>query len=468
MGNFSNHVFAVEFDTNKAYKLFNDPDDNHVGIDINSLKSNISEKAAYYSENSTKVDFELEMGQPIQSWIDYNGTTKVISVAVAPLLLPKPSQPLISYFFDLLPIMKNEMYVGLTSATGKLSSFHYILAWSFSTDRTAQAIDLSSLPKLLQSASTQSGSRATTVKIGLVSAVATFAFMIILIIVSLYLWKRAKLADNTEEWELDYPHRLEYKELYRATKGFNETELIGSGGFGHVYKGELWHTKEVVAVKKILNNARQGVREFVTEISSLGKMRHQNLVELRGWCKRNEDLIIVYEFMPNGSLDTHLSASKDNTRAILSWEQRLKILKGVASGLLYLHEEWGKVVVHRNIKSSNVLLGLDMTPKLGDFGLAKLYEHGTKPNTTRAAGTLGYMAPELLHMGKATTCSDVFVFGVLLLEVVCGRRPIELSAPENELDLVAWVRDCEVCGELMEVIITGWETSMIIRRWRWC
>ncbi|KAJ1692139.1 hypothetical protein LUZ63_008837 [Rhynchospora breviuscula] len=452
-GNFSNHVFAVEFDTAMAKDKFIETNGNHVGIDINDLNSIVSTTAGYYANESNKTDLLLENGQPIQAWIDYNGTIKVISVTIAPLSVSKPFKPLISLAMDLMPIFEEEMHVGFTSSTSKhRASSHYILAWSFRTGGAAQSIDLSSLPKLPNSSSRQSGHITTKIKVLIISTIAAFAFIVILVGVLLYAWKRTRLPEEIEDWELNHPHRIEYKDIYKATKGFNKTELLGSGGFGHVYKGIMPRTEEVVAIKRTSNNTRQGMREFASEILNLGRMRHRNLVELRGWCKQNEDLIIVYEFMPNGSLDTLLFNHKNSNRAITSWHQRLTILKGVASGLLYLHEEWKKVVVHRDINSSNVLLGTDLIPKLGDFGLARPYDHGENPQTTSAAGTRGYMAPELLHMGKATTSSDVFAFGVLLLEVACGRRPIEPSAPENEVSLVKWVKDCFLSSELTKVV----------------
>nr|CAD1827105.1 unnamed protein product [Ananas comosus var. bracteatus] len=264
-----------------------------------------------------------------------------------------------------------------------------------------------------------------------------------------YLKQRAKLAETLEDWELDHPHRFRYKDLYKATKGFKETELLGRGGFGHVFKGVIKHAGEEVAVKKISHNTRQGIREFIAEIASLGRMRHRHLVELKGWCKRNEDLLLVYEFMPKGSLDMLLFDSENST--ILSWQQRFKILKGVAAGILYLHEEWEQVVVHRDIKASNVLLDATMDAKISDFGLARLYEHGNNLHTTHVVGTLGYMAPEVSRTGRSTTSSDVFAFGALLLEVACGRRPIKFEAPPNELSLVDWVRECQEKGELLQV-----------------
>ncbi|KAJ3695916.1 hypothetical protein LUZ60_001293 [Juncus effusus] len=453
-GKFSNHVFAVEFDTNPG---INETNGNHVGIDINSIVSNISELAGYYNnetETPRKVDLDLQsaQGQAIQAWVDYDGNTKILNVTIAPVPMSKPFKPLISNSFDLAPIFKEYMYVGFSSSTGMYASSHYILAWSFRTGGTAQAIDLTQLPKYPKPPKSSSFSKAKVVKFVIISSIATFGFIAILIGLSVYLRKRAKFAETIEDWELDHPHRLRYKDLYRATKGFKESEVLGSGGFGHVYKGILRHTKEHVAIKKISNNTWQGMREFVSEIASLGRMRHRNLVELRGWCKRNDDLLLVYEFMPNGSLDTFLFNCNKNTKRTISWQQRLNILKGVASGLLYLHEEWEQVVVHRDVKASNVLLGSDMNPKLSDFGLARLYEHGSNPHTTHVVGTLGYMAPELSYNGKATTSSDIFAFGVLLLEVACGRRPIEPNAPYNELNIIEWVRDCELKGGILNVV----------------
>lgn len=191
------------------------------------------------------------------------------------------------------------------------------------------------------------------------------------------------------------------------------------------------------------------MREFVSEISSIGKLRHKNLVRLLGWCRRKGDLLLACEFMPNESLDKFLFYESKN---ILNWDQRFKIIKGVASGLLYLHEGYEQVVIHRDVKASNVLLDGEFNGKLGDFGLARLHEHGSNPGTTRVVGTLGYLAPEISKTGKATTKSDVFGFGAFLLEVVCGRRPIEPKATNEELVLVDWVWERLREGSLVDVV----------------
>jgi serine/threonine protein kinase len=269
---------------------------------------------------------------------------------------------------------------------------------------------------------------------------------------------RIKNRDVVEPWELDYgPHRFAYAELHRATRGFRDRELLGAGGFGKVYRGVLQGgeatTTTVVAVKRVSHESRQGLREFVAEIASIGRLRHRNLVQLQGWCRCRGDLLLVYDYMPNGSLDTHLFDHHHHlNKAVLTWPARRRVLRDVASALLYLHEGWEHVVLHRDVKASNVLLDADMSARLGDFGLAKLHERGSCPSTTRVVGTLGYLAPELTRTGKATCAADVFAFGALVLEVVAGRRPVEARAPPEELVLAEWAWERYAAGEVERVV----------------
>ncbi|CAM0876816.1 unnamed protein product [Alopecurus aequalis] len=409
-GKASNHVFAVEFDTVTDLEM-NETNGNHVGIDINSLVSNVSEQAAYYTGENKKVPVKLESAQQIQAWIDYDGGSSILNVTVAPVsVTDRPHRPLISTKLDLRSVVEESMYVGFSSATGKLASSHYILAWSFRTNGLAQSIDLRRLPKVPRQRTP--APKVLIIKFAAVACAGTLT-------------------------------------LIAAAMGFKDSGLLGSGAFGHVYKGVLGRRSgDEVAIKRISSGTRQGLREFVAEIASLGRMRHRNLVELRGWCKHDQDLLLVYEFMPNGSLDAHLFGGG---KQVLTWAQRFSIVRGVAHGLLYLHEEWEHVVVHRDVKANNVLLGADMGARLGDFGLARLYEHGANPATTRVAGTLGYMAPELTVTSRATTAADVFSFGALLLEVACGRRPIE-PADTDDVILVRWVRDCGLNGDLLRAV----------------
>ncbi|KMT18374.1 hypothetical protein BVRB_2g025270 [Beta vulgaris subsp. vulgaris] len=441
-GNLTNHIFAVEFDEVQDF-AFGDIDDNHVGININSMISVNSTPAGYYVDgNSTAQYLNMKSGETILCWIDYDSNKHQLNVSLS-LSDKKPSRSLLSYDVDLSPYVNEFMYVGFSGSTGLLASSHYIMGWSFKMNGVAKPLDLSSLPKLPRDKKTNFG------LIFGVSIGSVFAFFIVLGIAAYIVWLY-KNRDVIESWELDVgPHRFPYQELKKATKGFKDKQLLGFGGFGRVYKGTLSNSNTEVAVKRVSHESRQGLQEFVAEIATIGKLRHRNLVQLLGWCRRKGDLILVYDYMPNGSLDKYLF---NEPVMVLRWDQRFNIIKGVASGLLYLHEEWEQTVIHRDVKAGNVLLDADFNGKLGDFGLAKLYEHGTDPGTTRVVGTLGYLAPELTRTGKPTTSSDVFGFGALLLELACGRRPIEPKASPEELFLVDWVWDRWKEGAILDVM----------------
>ena len=271
--------------------------------------------------------------------------------------------------------------------------------------------------------------------------------------------RKRKFAELLEHWEVDYgPHRFKYKYLYIATKGFRDKELLDSGGFGRVYKGVLTTSEIEISVKKVSHESRQGMREFVAEIVSTGWLHHRNLVTLLGYCRRKGELLLVYDYMSNGSLDKYLF---DQPQVTLNWSQRFKVIKGVASRLFYLHEGWDQVVIHRDVKASNVLLDCELNGKLGDFGLARLYDHGTDPRTTHVVGTLRYLAPEHTRSGKATTSTDVFAFGAFMLEVACGRRPIQANWPPEDSILVNWVFSHLSRGEIMETRDPNFATSYV-------
>ncbi|GMY08471.1 L-type lectin-domain containing receptor kinase S.4-like [Fagus crenata] len=442
LGNFTNHIFAVEFDSVQDFE-FQDIDGNHVGIDINSLVSNKSAPATYFDGNNSKQVLDMKSGEVIQAWIEYDSQTNQLDVRLSPSSI-KPKSTLLSFEVDLSTVFQESMYVGFSSSTGMLSSSHYIMGWSFKMNGEAKSLYLDQLPSLPG----PKGNSHTSLIFGV--SVSSILVIVLVSGLAFYIIRKIKNADVIEAWELDIgPHRFSYKELKKATKGFRDKELLGFGGFGRVYKGTLADSNTNVAVKRISHESRQGLQEFISEIASIGRLRHRNLVQLLGWCRRGGDLLLVYEFMPNGSLDKYLF---DEPKAILSWEQRFKIIKGVASGLLYLHEEWEQTVVHRDIKAGNVLLDSEFNGRLSDFGLAKLYERGSNPSTTKVVGTLGYLAPELTRTGKPTTSSDVFAFGALLLEVVCGRRPIEPKALPEELMLVDWVWEKWRIGAILEVV----------------
>ncbi|XP_004492166.1 L-type lectin-domain containing receptor kinase IV.1-like [Cicer arietinum] len=442
-GNSSNHVFGVELDTIMSSE-FGDINDNHVGIDINDLKSANSTFAGYYNSDGKFENLTLFSGYPMQVWIEYDGEKKKIDVTLAPIKVDKPKQPLLSLKKDLSPILNSSMYVGFSSATGSVYTSHYVLGWSFKVNGEAQKLLISELPKLPRFGEKKEDKILT---VGLPLILLSLVFMITLGVI--YLIKRKKMfAEILEDWEHEYgPHRFKFKDLYFATKGFRERELLGTGGFGRVYKGVMPGSKIEVAVKRVSHESRQGMREFVSEIVSIGRLRHRNLVPLLGYCRRKGELLLVYDYMPNGSLDKYLY---NQPNVSLNWSQRFRIIKGVASGLFYLHEQWEQVVIHRDIKASNVLIDGELNGRLGDFGLARLYDHGTDPHTTHLVGTVGYLAPEHTRTGKATKFSDVFAFGAFLLEVVCGKRPIE-HVGENESEiLVDYVFECWKRGVIIE------------------
>ncbi|CAN6830831.1 unnamed protein product [Brassica oleracea] len=265
---------------------------------------------------------------------------------------------------------------------------------------------------------------------------------------TVFFYKRhKKVLEVLEEWEIECgPHRFAYKELSKATNGFKH--LLGKGGFGQVFKGTLQGSETKIAVKRVSHGSSQGMREFMAEIATIGRLRHPNLVRLLGYCRYKEELYLVYDFMPNGSLDRYLYAESDQEQ--LTWDQRFKIIKDVSSALAYLHHGWLQVVVHRDIKPANVLIDDKMNASLGDFGLAKLYDQGSEAQTSRVAGTFGYMAPELMRTGRPTTGTDVYAFGVFMLEVSCGRKLFEPRAEPEEVVLADWTINRWENGDIVE------------------
>ncbi|XP_042513386.1 L-type lectin-domain containing receptor kinase SIT2-like [Macadamia integrifolia] len=452
IGKPSNHIIAIELDC-KQNQEFNDIDGNHVGIDINDLKSVESAPASYFSDEENRyVNLSLVGGQPLQLWVEYYGGEKKLNVTLAPINVPKPKIPLLSLKIDLSQIIMDSMFVGFSSATYSFPVPRYVLGWSFKMNGgEARELTLSQLPKLPHPK--KHNTRLFKVTFSVIGA-STLVFISIFII-HFIVKRKKKFAEVLEDWELDYkPHRFKYKDLYIATKGFKDQELLGTGGFGRVYKGVLPKSKTQVAVKRVSHNSRQGEREFIAEIVSIGKLRHRNIVRLLGYCRRHKgELLLVYDFMPNGSLDKFLFNQTTTETTMISWFLRFRIIKSVASALLYLHEEWEQLVVHRDVKSSNVLLDKELNGSLGDFGLARLYDHGTDPQTTHVVGTLGYLAPELISgTGKANPSVDVFAFGAFLLEVACGRRPIEPEASEKCVVLVEWVISSWSKGSILQTV----------------
>ncbi|XP_024522976.1 proline-rich receptor-like protein kinase PERK8 isoform X2 [Selaginella moellendorffii] len=227
-----------------------------------------------------------------------------------------------------------------------------------------------------------------------------------------------------------------YEDLAQATNGFSRANMLGEGGFGCVYKGILPGGQEV-AVKQLKVGGGQGEREFQAEVEIITRIHHRHLVTLVGYCISETQRLLVYEFVPNGTLEHHLHGKG---RPLLDWSLRMKIAVGSARGLAYLHEDCHPKIIHRDIKSSNILLDSNFEAQVADFGLAKLASDAHTHVTTRVMGTFGYLAPEYASSGKLTDKSDVYSFGVVLLELITGRKPVDTSQPLGEESLVEWSR----------------------------
>ncbi|KAF2307848.1 hypothetical protein GH714_032587 [Hevea brasiliensis] len=449
----SNHVIAVELDTDQDFQ-FDDIDDNHLGIDINGLVSVKSLPAGYHSDDWHFKELVLKSGKPLQVWVEYESLNQQLNVTIHPINIPKPKLPLLSLKRDLSPYFYELMYVGFSSASGTNSS-QYILGWSFRVNGQAEEINLSRLPDIPGFIRNEEGAGDGYRKQQKILAVVlslTGGILLLLLIfgVLIMISRRRKFIQVLEDWEVLYgPYRFSYNDLFIATKAFGDKQLLGKGGFGRVYKGILPFSNIQIAVKRISHDSRQGMKEFVAEIATIGRLRHPNLVRLLGYCRRKNELFLVYDYMPNGSLDKFLYRLPNY---VLNWKQRFKIIKDVASALFYLHQQWVQVIIHRDIKPANVLIDNDMNARLGDFGLARLCDHGNDPQTSHVAGTPGYIDPDIVQSGKSNTRTDIYAFGVFVLEVTCGRRPVDPRTSTEKVMLIDWVLNCWDNGAILDTV----------------
>ncbi|XP_055811455.1 probable serine/threonine-protein kinase PBL25 [Solanum dulcamara] len=229
-----------------------------------------------------------------------------------------------------------------------------------------------------------------------------------------------------------------FRELASATKNFKQECLIGEGGFGRVFKGTL-QGGEIVAVKQLDRSGTQGNQEFLVEVSKLTLLKHPNLVNLIGYCADGDQRILVFEYMPMGCLNDHLLDLKEDKQP-LGWLSRMKIALGAANGLEYLHETANPPIIYRDLKGTTILLDKDLNPRLSDYGLAKLVGGGSRTNMSPMMMGTGYCAPEFERNGELTLKSDVYCFGIVLLELITGRRAMDTTRPADEQNLVAWAQ----------------------------
>nr|GMD62735.1 L-type lectin-domain containing receptor kinase VIII.1-like [Ipomoea batatas] len=457
---------------------FNDVNGNHVGLDLSSMVS-----AQVGDLESAGVD--LKSGDLVNSWVEYSGLTQQLNISVSYSNL-KPKLPFLSIPLNLAQYVNDFMFVGFAGSTQGSTEIHSIEWWSFTSsfdvgpkspgtispppppttslmNPTANSVTSPppSMPPSESSNVTTTSHTKTAGKChnqlckqgpGAVAGVVTAGAFCLGFAALALIWVYSKKFKNVKTSEIlasdiiKMPKEFTYKSLKSATKSFDSTRIIGHGAFGTVYKGILPENNEVVAVKRCSHNG-QGKTEFLSELSIIGTLRHRNLVRLQGWCHEKGEILLVYDLMSNGSLDKALFES----RMVLPWPHRQKILLGVASALAYLHQECENQVIHRDIKTSNIMLDESFNARLSDFGLARQVEHDKSPDATVAAGTMGYLAPEYLLTGRATDKTDVFSYGAVVLEVASGRRPIEKEAEKarGNGNLVEWVWGLHREGRLL-------------------
>ncbi|KAM0911794.1 hypothetical protein ACQ4PT_013221 [Festuca glaucescens] len=435
---------AVEFDT---YRDEWDPSSRHIGVDVNNVDSRGNYKIL--------PDDSLVDAGVMSATVSYDSATTRLDV----VLIVSGANYTLAATVDLRSILPPQVSVGFSAATGDVfGSYHTVLSCSFRS--TLPTRNDTSLP------STSSTKKDTVQLIAGVAAAAAVLVLLLVVAVGVLPRRASRRNERSEEKDMfagdmtpdsldidkddefgsSTGHRpIPYADLAAATSNFSEDGKLGQGGSGSVYRG---HMKQLggrdVAIKVFLRGAStEGRKEYRSEVTIISRLRHRNLVQLIGWCHGRRRLLLVYELVHNGSLDGYLY-SKHGTA--LTWQVRYQIIVGLASAVLYLHQEWDQCVVHGDIKPSNIMLDESFNAKLGDFGLARLIDHGVSLQTmTAMAGTPGYLDPECIITGKASTESDMYSFGITLLEIACGRRPMappSTGAKDNQVfRLLEWAWD---------------------------
>ncbi|XP_058748507.1 probable L-type lectin-domain containing receptor kinase S.5 [Vicia villosa] len=432
-------ILAVEFDTRQSSTQDGPP--NHVGININSISS-----LKLTSLSNTKVN--LSSGEDVTVRIQYSNDIISVFGSMAENSQDSMETLLVSPPLNLSSYLKQEVYhVGFSASTSNYTELNTVKAWEFN------GLDISDGKiNLLW----------VWIIVPLVIIVVGLVFFLV------YFQKKRNIEISEDAYpEIENqiqhssmgPKKFELQELIKATGAFSQSNKLGQGGFGTVYKGVLGNNKEI-AVKRVSKNSRQGKQEFIAEVTTIGSLHHKNLVKLIGWCYEKKELLLVYEFMPNGSLDKYLfNQSGDEFELhyskVLDWNTRNSVIRGVAQALDYLHNGCERRVLHRDIKASNIMLDLDYDAKLGDFGLARTIQkrNETHHSTKEIAGTPGYMAPESFLTGRATVETDVYAFGVLVLEVVCGKSPGNMYEQDDyKNSIVYWVWEHYGRGRIVSVV----------------
>ncbi|KAM3372824.1 hypothetical protein ACQJBY_019622 [Aegilops geniculata] len=431
----SRHTLGVEFDTRRNDDGWDPSSEDgtasrgdHIGIDVNSTRCNLTRSLPPLSLRGT-----------LWASITYHAESKVMKVVLRKTELAAESS--MTYEFNATMDLKDDAglvqdaAIGFTAATGLLSQSHQLLAWSF---------------------------HSTVLFAGLLSSV-------LVLLYSTVMHRGRRCLDETI---LQVARKFSYSELVVATDNFSKDRKIGKGSFGDVYRGRLTMPDlRAVAVKEMRQpTSRRNQKNYVHEIETLCQLRHKNLLSLIGWCDDNGRLLLVYELEPNGSLSDHLHGSGDGGET-LTWPQRYNILLGVATAIDYLHngayDSARRYVLHRDIKPSNVMLGEGFEAKLGDFGLVRQVSchDGVCTPCTTVIGSMDYMDPRYIETGTLSPASDIYSFGLVLLEVATGVRPVVPGRASNRNNLIAAIRESYSRDAILEMLDERMRGEL--EQWRW-
>ncbi|CAI9755868.1 unnamed protein product [Fraxinus pennsylvanica] len=464
---FQDSYVAVEFDTTFNPSL-EDINSNHIGIDVNSVKS-------LASVDVVSKGINLRGGKEITTWIEYRDSEKMIRVWVGYSNQIRPISPVLEAQIDLSKQFKEFMHVGFSASNGNGSAIHTVDRWRFKTffgflsstmpmDTVEEGDCFMCVPgdsnlEINTFDYSQSTKRILNMALivgGLAAVMILLAAFLVICCIRLIKRKRIRRARSEHQMRrfrrgTMVPQMLSLTEIKSATNGFNQDKIIGEGASAVVYEGKIPSCGSVAIKRFVQDNSKIDPSisriPFNTELATMmGCLKHKNLVQLQGWCCERNELVLVYELMANGSLDKILHNRTSLTK-FLTWERRLNVIRGVASALIYLHEECESQIIHRDVKTCNILLDAEFNAKLGDFGLAEVYRHSFRTrDATVPAGTMGYLAPEYAFSGVPTVKTDVYSFGVVVLEVASGRRPVD----EERLVITDYVWDLWEQGVILE------------------
>ncbi|KAF8022102.1 hypothetical protein BT93_G2294 [Corymbia citriodora subsp. variegata] len=413
-------LVVIEFDTwvNSPF----DPPMAHIGVNINSASSLVYARWNPVSHS----------GKATNVMVTYNSTSKNLSVFWSfddkPVSLDSKNSSL-SYPIDLAKVLPESVAIGFSAAFGLYVERHSINSWEFTSN-----LDV---VRPLSEDTSKKGVKSMMYRIVTFIALPVACLLMVisasscLFVVKMRKKNEFQALNHIDKEIVALPLKFSREELLVATNGFANDRRLGQGGSGQVYKGFLNRLDRLVAVKRIFAESKHSEKFFTNEVKVISRMIHRNLVQFIGWCQEEGEFLLVYEYMPNGSLDNHLF---DSLRLVLA--------------LNYLHEELEQCVLHRDIKAANVLLDTNFNTKLGDFGVAKLVDSRFRTQTTDVVGTYGYLAPEYLSEGKVTKESDMFSLGIVALEIACGRRTYQEG--EFHVSLHKWVWQLYLAGNMLE------------------